>query len=823
MAAQESTRGLSDLHSQAPRHTVPPTSRVLQHDEQFQRHQPFYFPNPQPVLPQQWPLSAPYMPYTGLGYGMVMPPPILFPPCLEVPGYMFPHAPLNMLDYRRVTNPITAPNIALQAHRFRFHNAVPANRVMVNSEVQTEPLGRSSTQNSNAGSESGRGTGCDSPISVSASFSENKSVACPEHTPVFTRNRVVATNTINTSGRSAVHKSEILLQTERVQMKFSETPRFKFVGGNENSELASQDAGDLLQSSLGSIRSEDVVSCSYQSLAFRKEKQGVKARNLRYSKHCLPPCKEMAKVRMSPSCGAFESCPKPSRSNVAESFEAHRSSKFQRASDSSKGKPDGNSSHNVCFKILRLPFDMQTCRLEASIWSVESLMPYVPSREQLVKNGLVTPQKSPQKALQLPFDPQTCQLEASIWSVESLMPYVPSREHLIKNGLVTPQKSPQKDLGHPFDTQKCQLEASIWSVESLMPYVPSREHLIKNGLVTPQKSPQKDLRLPFDTQTCQLEASVWSVESLMPYVPSKEELIKNGLVTPQKSQHDAVPVGDNLHICRSSRPRSRNSSICRESRTPYRPSTSWLADFGNVYYYSKLPALKQKLFSPEKKRHKSALESPLPEGKQAIGPELALLGHKMKMMNQRPEVRIGTSDHIHSCKSTAAHCSPRRLAPGVRSDWVSHFSLEEKISRYSCKNETRGKDHHKVSDTLCCRREEDAVVKTFDKHKAKQDVMRAHDTQKRILGNHLAKYHQARLGEQPDLCENCRCLHASSAFNRCDECGRGVCEQIEGDHCASLRLREPPQRPQKGTREKEERTLSTNAQRTRPMNDVKAH
>ncbi|XP_065098765.1 uncharacterized protein buc2l isoform X2 [Paramisgurnus dabryanus] len=777
LAAQESTRGVSDLHSQAPLHTAPLTSRVLHHDEQFQRHPPFYIPNPQPVLPQQWPLSAPYVPYTGLGYGMVMPPPLLFPPCLEVPGYMFPHAQLNMLDYRRVTNPIPAPNIALQAHRFRFHNTVPVNRVMVNSEVQTEPLGRGSTQNSNAGSESGRGTGCDSPISVSASFSENKSVACPEHTPVFTRNRVVATNTINTSGRSAVHKSEILLQTERVQMKFNETPsRFKFVGANENSEIACQDAGDLLQCSLGSIRSED--SCSYQSIAFKKEKRGVKAGCSR--KHCLPACKEMAMVRMSPSCGAFKACPKPSRSNAAKSFEAHRSLKFQRASDSSKGKPDGNSSHNVCFKILRLPFDMQTCRLEASIWSVESLLPYVPSREQLIKNGLVTPQKSPQKDFRHPIDTGKCQLEASIWSVESLMPYVPPREQLIKNGPVTPQ-SPEKDLQHPIETQKGQLEASIWSVESLMPYVPSREQLIKNGLVTPQKSPQKDLQHPIETQKCQLEASIWSVESLMPYVPSREQLIKNGLVTPQKSLHDAVPEGDNLQISTSRRPRGRNLSNC------------------------------------EKKQYK-ALESPVPKGKQAIAPELWLHEHKIKTMNQRPEVRIGTSYQkrcsFHSCRTTAEHCSPRRLQSGVSSDWVSHFSLEEKISRYSCKDDTRGKDHHKVSDTLCCRTEEDAVVKTFDKHQARHDAMRAYDTQKRILGNHLVKYHQAKLGEQPDLCENCRCLHASSALNRCDERRLGVCEPIEGDHCASLRWREPQQRSQKGTREKEERTLSTNAQRT---------
>ncbi|XP_057214996.1 uncharacterized protein buc2l isoform X2 [Triplophysa rosa] len=609
VSAQELSGGVSDVHSQAPRHTA----RLFHQDQQFHR-QPFYIPNTQPVLPCQWPLSAPYVPYTGfpgLGYGMVMPS-LVLPPCLDVSGYMLPHTPLHMLDHRRVMNPHLPPNISHQANRFHSQNGVPHNRVMVSTEVQTEPLCRSSAQDSHAGSESGRGTGCDSPVSASISFAENHSGACAEDTPVFTHNKVVSNNTINTTDVSALHKSEILVQAERVQIKCSQTPStLKMIRTSENPELTCNDAGDLLQCSVGSILSEDVVLCSYRSLAIRKNKQGVDAGHLGYSrKHCLPVCK----VRMSPSCAA---CPKLNASNV-KSFEADKSCGMQRTCNLKKTKQN--------FKILRLPFDTQTySQLEASVWSVESLVPYVPS--------ILRPPKTPES--------HTVPVGRNRHTTES------TKRHHREFRMCRSPYSPSTT----FDTQTCrQLEASMWSVESLAPYVPSGDWMIGKGHVTPQKCPESDA-IPLvknrhrestkrhgsphrpSTNYSQLEASVWSVESLMPYVPSI-------LKTPESH---AVPVENNRHTFESTKRQELH-----KCGSPYRPSTSWLADLGNVYYYSKLPALQQKLSG----FCKSPVEKPAPEGKQTCSPELSLLKQEKMRRKRRSSGR-------NECSGTAGKTRER--------------------------------------------------------------------------------------------------------------------------------------------------------------------
>ncbi|XP_056627842.1 uncharacterized protein buc2l [Triplophysa dalaica] len=674
VSAQELSGGVSDVHSQAPRHSA----RLIHQDQQFHRH-PFYIPNPQPLMPYQWPLSAPYVPYTGfpgLGYGMVMPS-LGLPPYLDVSGYMLPHAQVHMLDHRRMMNPHLPPNISHQANRFHCQTAMPQNRVMVSSEVQTEPACHGSAQDSHAGSESGRGTGCESPVSASASFAENNSGACAEDTPVFTHNRVVSSNTINTTAVSALHKSEILLQAERVQIKCSETPsRLKMIRTSET-ELTCNDARDLLQCSVGSMHSEDVVLCSYRSLAIRKDKQGVDAGYLR--KHCLPVCK----VGMSPSCGA---CPKLNAWNVKKSFEADQCCELQRTCHLKKTK------HN--FKILRLPFDTQTySQLEASIWSVESLVPYVPS--------ILRSPKTPES--------HTAPVGRNQHTTESTKRH--HREFRRYRSPYGPSTT--------FDTQTCrQLEASMWSVESLAPYVPSGDWMIGKGHLTPQKCPESDavplVRNPHTESTkrhasphrpstnySQLEASVWSVESLMPYVPSI-------LKTQKTPESHAVPEEKNQHTIESTK-----RQALHKCGSPYRPSTSWLADLGNVYYYSKLPALQKKLSGV----CRSPVENPGPEGKQTGSPELSPLKQKTTRRKLRPSGR-------NECGGTAA----------VSCGCVSHYSI--KTPRCSCKTDPKPSDSHS------CRRHESAEVKTH------------HETRKMILGSHWMKPR-----ERSDLCEDCRCLY----------------------------------------------------------------
>ncbi|CAB1349633.1 unnamed protein product, partial [Coregonus sp. 'balchen'] len=86
----------------------------------------------------------------------------------------------------------------------------------------------------------------------------------------------------------------------------------------------------------------------------------------------------------------------------------------------------------------------------------------------------------------------------------------------------------------------------------------------------------KILHMPFDMQYLEelrkIEASVWSVESLAP-----RNKTDNTPTSPETSQKRGA-VSDLDH---------QDTSF--GALPTYRPSTSWLADFGNVYYYSKLP------------------------------------------------------------------------------------------------------------------------------------------------------------------------------------------------------------------------------------------
>ncbi|XP_026078704.1 uncharacterized protein LOC113056280 [Carassius auratus] len=872
IATQDPTGSIASIlhrpqYAQAPQRPGPLPSRILHPEEQFQLNQPFYVPTVQPFIPYQWSMSTPYVPYGGfhgLGYGMM--PSLLLPQCLEVPGYMIPQTQLHMLDYRHLT-PHVAPTIPLQTRRSHFQNGVPPGRVMVSSEVQTEPLCRTTDTHERAishnCSESGRGT--DSPVSTSPSSLDNKSVACPESTSMLTQN-YNATNAINTTDLSAVPKSEIL-QAEHMHMKcdkmFYEHKKFQ---NKDNMELASHNETDLLQCSMGSVQSSgDVVLCSYQSLAFRKDKQRVEAGMLSYSrKHCLPACTEVTMLRNSPSCRTFKTYPKPTRSVITQRIKANKNSEMPFRA---KSRDDVNIFNNVDFKILRLPFDIenhnQPCQLEASIWSVESLIPYVPSTEWMTDNGLLkTPQKplstlnehvdiiskpnyvpegkNLQPGASVKSHGRPCQLEASIWSVESLMPYVPSNEWMVENGFLTPQKPlgtltehgdiiskpnyvPEGKTLQPGASVKshgrpCQLEASIWSVESLMPYVPSNEWMVENGFLTPPrplgtlnehgdiiskpnyvpegKTLQPGASVKSHRRPCQLEASIWSVESLMPYVPSNEWMVENGILTPQKPLSPHIKSSDllskqnpsstgtptkNLQTCASTKHDSFNPS---ESRSPYRPSTSWLADFGNVYYYSKLPVVQQHPDLPEKQKPKMSL---------AISLESSPFRNGKNTNNQTPGIGVSVQNHcsFHTCKCKGKS-SLRLAGSSMKSGQVSHSTLENELPFCpSCRYDEKGKDHRKpyFSDRFICKREETTELKNLYMKRATAGF---HGTPKMTLGSHLTKCcaaSRAKLSEKTGPCQDYQCLNPSPVQDSCGDLRWQIWEKSEEDWINNPNLR----------------------------------
>ncbi|XP_045907115.1 uncharacterized protein LOC123971993 isoform X2 [Micropterus dolomieu] len=136
-------------------------------------------PPPPPFLHYQWPMPFSYNPFAGfpgMGYGMVMPP-FPPPPYMESPAYIMPNPQIQPVDYRRFLHPhFHAPSAPYQnpnqTRRGHLPHAVPP-RETVNSEVQTEPTQRGldafDEGSPHISSDCGLGTASISPSSSSSS------------------------------------------------------------------------------------------------------------------------------------------------------------------------------------------------------------------------------------------------------------------------------------------------------------------------------------------------------------------------------------------------------------------------------------------------------------------------------------------------------------------------------------------------------------------------------------------------------------------------------------------------------------------------------
>nr|XP_033944513.1 uncharacterized protein LOC117450705 isoform X4 [Pseudochaenichthys georgianus] len=142
-------------------------------------------PPPPPFHPSQWPMPFSYNPFAGfpgMGYGMGMP---TFPPpnpYMEVPAYIMPCPDMQPVDYRRFIYPqAQAPSVAYQNPylpcRVHPHHTNPV-RETVNSAVQTEPQQRGrgfSEESPLISADSGSGTAINSPSSSSSSSQKQNS------------------------------------------------------------------------------------------------------------------------------------------------------------------------------------------------------------------------------------------------------------------------------------------------------------------------------------------------------------------------------------------------------------------------------------------------------------------------------------------------------------------------------------------------------------------------------------------------------------------------------------------------------------------------
>ena len=439
---------------------------------------------------------------------MVVPP---FPPSpyVDAPGYIMPHTQLHLVDYRRMMNPHMAPTVAYQARRFRYQHA--NTRVMISSEVQTEPtLGQgqmpihstaNGVSNGPTSSESGIGrhyTSASTSTTTSTSSASSTEMKTPERLePVvkaMSRQQTSSTFVDSATPRTTVIQDHILFQTEEVQVKHSGTVvDLKIAHCEETAKLVSDFNSGLLDCSTvppylvdGALQKR-LPSPQPEELMEGDEERSAPAEiAAAYPEEpCLPSCPDILLTGAS-STGTNESLPPTEETSSEDALNADAidtamtdqaknviadlSSSVVACGDSQMvSKDDLNvddhdllpNSSNPQFKILHLgERDLQfgeVQHLETSVWSVESLMPYVPNTEWLMQNGLMTPKKSQEVPLspviEDPMSPtQTADFYSlqerqaiigvepdshdSMTSLESLPTYLPSASWLADFGNV---------------------------------------------------------------------------------------------------------------------------------------------------------------------------------------------------------------------------------------------------------------------------------------------------------------------------------------------------------------------------------------------------
>lgn len=466
-----------------------------------------------------------------------------------------PHSQLHLVDYRRMMNPHMAPTMAYQARRFRYqHTTNP--RVMVSSEVQTEPTpsqGQSPTRSASSrpdgptNSESGRDTCVTSSASTSSASSTEVKTPERQEPVVMVASQQPTSSTFVSSAtpRTTVIQDHILFQAEEVQINCCATVAdMDITRCEETAKLVTDTDGALLHCDPGVPCL--LVAGATQNAEDPKEGAEVKGvpavgETAPSEEPYLPPCPDILLTGASPSTGPPESSPPtegtvertdtpdtdathPTLTDQAEKVITEVSSsvvacgdlKLSSQDDLSKddlGKDDYDlfpSSKNPQFKILHLPFDLQfgeVQHLETSVWSVESLMPYVPTSDWLIQNGLMTPQKEALSPLMEDATSPTEEAEA-----DSL----PDRQQVVAGSGAEPD---------PHD--------SMTSLESLPPYLPSASWLTDFG-------------------------NVYVYHKMQPNV--RQQLGLQGNILPDKSGQD-LKVGQHV-LQTSSAPPSRNREEC---------------------------------------------------------------------------------------------------------------------------------------------------------------------------------------------------------------------------------------------------------------------
>lgn len=341
-----------------------------------------------------------------------MPP---FPPYMETPAYIMPHPHIQPVDYRRLLHPqVHAPTAPYQnpnqTRRIRPPQSVPTETV--NSEVQTEPTQRSSRDYGDRSplvrSDSGHGTASVSQSSSSSSQkrdsaeAENFENLSQQVKTLASSNRGFQVNDTDTNG-TVKHDFNILhpTGTKTVQSSIRETLEEQ-KSHKDSVVQASVPPCRYSHCNVWSVSSSDSmipVCSSFQQDEVVKERH-ASISNIQMSWGSGTPQATVLKV-------ADKMLPQNDQLLPSESHTEHEKSVNQSPTDAEGLLVSKDGEH--LYKILKLPlsqsrenanetykmstnsFQMRK-KVNESVWSVESLPPFIPTKEWLMQNDMFEPE-----------------------------------------------------------------------------------------------------------------------------------------------------------------------------------------------------------------------------------------------------------------------------------------------------------------------------------------------------------------------------------------------------------------------------------------------
>lgn len=344
------------------------------------------------------------------GYGIVMPP---FPSYMEAPAYIMPHPHIQPVDYRRLLHPqVYAPTAPYQNPNQTRRTLSPHNipRETVNSEVQTEPPQRGGDnydRSPHVHSDSGHGTASVSPSSRSSSQKRHSAEvdnfeACTLASSNVRGFHVNNTNTNGTlkHGFNILHPAGTQNVQESVRAIFEEQKTHK--DGVVQEKVPPCQYGHC---NLWSVSSSDsivpVCSSSQQDEVVKEGHTSISDTLLSWGSGT--PQATVLKM-------ADKIQPQNDKLLLSETQTLHEKSVYQSLTDA-----EGllGSKDSVCvYKILKLPLAQSRTedanetisyqmpsngyqirkKMNESVWSVESLPPFIPTKEWLMQNGMFEPE-----------------------------------------------------------------------------------------------------------------------------------------------------------------------------------------------------------------------------------------------------------------------------------------------------------------------------------------------------------------------------------------------------------------------------------------------